>query len=430
MRVLVTGAYGFIGADVVAALIAAGHEVVCAVRAARVDARFPGVVAIACDMATDVDEAAWLPRLVGVDAVVNCAGILRERGTSTFESVHVAAPLALFRACATAGVRRVIQMSALGDPADGEFVASKHRCDHALSMLALDWVVLRPSVVYSTRGAYGGTSLLRALAALSYGIALPGDGRQRLQPVALPDLAQAVVAILAAPNVSRGTFELVGPNVVTLADYLRAWRRWLGIRGGREWHVPLRCVRAISRIGEAIGRGPLGLTMLRMLERGNIGNPGAWERVRERLGVAAASLECALSQTPAQTQDRQHARAYFWIPALRGALAALWIASGLLGLALPTEVVGATTPAEPIEGPVVLALARIGGGVDLVLGLLCFARWRPRLVLAAMTGVLAIYTVAIGTLWPQHWLDPFGGLIKNIPLLAALGLLLAVEERR
>lgn len=147
MRVLVTGAYGFIGAHIVAALVAAGHDVVCAVRGARVDTRFPGVRVIACDMARDLRSEDWLPRLAGVEAVVNCAGILRERGADTYAAVHEQAPLALFRACVDAGVRRVIQISALGDAGDGEFIASKHRCDAALATLELDWLVLRPSLV-------------------------------------------------------------------------------------------------------------------------------------------------------------------------------------------------------------------------------------------------------------------------------------------
>ncbi|HEX7770021.1 MAG TPA: NAD-dependent epimerase/dehydratase family protein, partial [Dokdonella sp.] len=157
MRVLVTGAHGFIGGTVVAHLLAAGHEVVPAVRRPRPAQRDGALAGLACDMGRDVDESPWLPRLAGIDAVVNCAGILRERGRDRFEVVHVQAPLALFRACTRTGIRRVVQVSALGDPADGEFIASKHRVDAALLALLPEAVVLRPSVVYDTRGSHGGT---------------------------------------------------------------------------------------------------------------------------------------------------------------------------------------------------------------------------------------------------------------------------------
>ncbi|MGP1665783.1 MAG: NAD-dependent epimerase/dehydratase family protein, partial [Rhodanobacter sp.] len=216
MRILVTGAYGFIGAHIVAALTAAEHEVVCAVRGARVDSRFPGLQAIACDMARDVREDDWLPRLGGIDAVVNAAGILREQAANTFAAVHEQAPLALFRACYQLGIRRVIQLSALGDPSDGEFIASKFRGDNGLAALDLDWVILRPSLVYSARGSYGGTSLLRALSGLPGILPLPGHGKQALQPLAAEDVGLAVVAAIASSSCTREVVELVGPQVLSL----------------------------------------------------------------------------------------------------------------------------------------------------------------------------------------------------------------------
>lgn len=431
MRVLVTGARGFLGAQIVAALSAAGHEVVCAVRAGRGDAdsAVRGHAVIACDMARDRHEEDWLPRLERIDAVVNCAGILRERGADTFQAVHVAAPLALFRACVGAGVRRVIQISALGDPADGEFVASKHRCDEALATLDLDAVVLRPSVVYSAAGSYGGTSLLRALAALPYAMFLPGDGTQRLQPVAGQDLGALVVAVLAHPPM-RARFDVVGPQVLTLAGYLRSWRRWLGCAPAREIRVPDRLTRIGAGLGEALGRGPLGLTMLRMLARGNVSDADAVARLRSEFGIEMRALAQVLDAAPAQVQDRWHARLYFLLPLARVLLALLWIASGLLGWLLPAAQVAAVTLPGPLAPETALLLARAGGTLDLGLGVLALLRWRPRWVLLGMLAMLAGYTIAIGVLWPQHWLDPLGGLLKNLPLIALVLILLTVEERR
>src|SRR5687768_15590531 len=132
--------------------------------------------------------ASWRASLEGIDAVVNVAGILRERGSQRFDRIHHDGPLALAQACVEAGVARFVQISALGHPDDGEFIASKHRFDQALQQLPLAAIVLRPSVVYSTAGSYGGTSLLRALAAVPGVLPLPGDGRSRIQPLAAEDL--------------------------------------------------------------------------------------------------------------------------------------------------------------------------------------------------------------------------------------------------
>lgn len=430
MRVLVTGAYGFIGAHIVAALVAAGHDVICAVRGARVDTRFPGLDAIACDMARDVRSENWLPRLAGVEAVVNCAGILRERGADSYAAVHEQAPLALFRACVHAGVRRVIQISALGDPADGEFIASKHRGDAALSALELDWLVLRPSLVYSARGTYGGSSLLRAQAGLPGLLPLPGRGAQPLQPIAAEDVGAAVVAALAKPQVASEMLELVGPDTMSLRDYLLAWRRWLGFGRAYALAVPMPLVRLACALGEHLGNGPLGTTIERMLERGNVGAADANTRLHERLGVRPRSLQRALAEAPSHVQDRWHARLYYGLPLLRVSMALLWIGSGVVGWLTPVGDVVAAAPGSSLAAGSLLALARITASVDLLLGALCLLRWRPRLVLGLMLAMLLGYTFAIGIAWPLHWLDPFGGLLKNLPLIAALALLLATEQRR
>jgi uncharacterized protein YbjT (DUF2867 family) len=430
MRVLVTGAYGFIGAHIVAALTAGGHDVVCAVRGGRVDTRFPGISAIACDMADDVGEEDWLPRLVGIDTVVNCAGILRERGHDRYTAVHERAPLALFRACRQLDIRRVIQISALGDAADGEFIASKHRCDDALATLELDWLVLRPSLVYSTRGSYGGTSLLRGLAALPGVLLLPGHGDQPVQPIAAEDVGLAVVAALARPRLVREVVELVGPDVLSLNDYLLAWRHWLGFGRARTLQVPGELVRIGAALAERMGSGPLGETMARMLERGNVGGARASVHLQQSLGLAPRSLWRALAEAPSEVQDRWHARLYFLLPALRVSIALLWLGSGMAGWLVSETEIAAVVPASALSSGTWLMLARLTAGTDLVLGMLCLLRWRPRFVFTLMLLMLLGYTLVVGIGWPGHWLDPLGGLLKNLPLIAALLVLLATEERR
>lgn len=430
MRILVTGAYGFIGSHIVAALVAADHEVVCAVRGARLDSRFPGLRAVACDMSRDVDAGVWLPRLDGIDAVVNCAGILREQAGDRFDTVHVQVPRALYEGCLQTGVRRVVQISALGNANDGEFIASKHRGDEHLATLSLDATILRPSLVYSARGSYGGTSLLRAMAALPGVIAVPEAAtRPCVQPIAAEDVALAVVAALSRAQHCSQIIELVGPRAMGLDDYLQCWRRWLGLRAAHVWVVPTVLARVACRIGEGLGRGPLGKTMERMLEHGNLASAGALERMHQQLGLSPRSLERALAEAPSHVQDRWHARLYFALPALRISLAFLWLASGLIGWTLPADTVSAATRTGPLPDDASLVLARATASLDLLLGMLCLVRWRPRWVLGGMLMMLLGYTLGIGALWPIHWLDPLGGLLKNVPLMAAVAVLLASEER-
>jgi uncharacterized protein YbjT (DUF2867 family)/uncharacterized membrane protein YphA (DoxX/SURF4 family) len=430
MRVLVTGAYGFIGAHITAALVASGHDVVCAVREARIDSRFTGLEAIACDMSRDTDIRVWLPRLVDIEAVVNCAGILRETDSDTFYAVHEQSPQALFEACVQRGIRRVIQISALGDRGDGEFIASKHRCDDALAQLPMDWLVLRPSLVYSAQGSYGGTSLLRGLAALPWLIPVPGKGDQPVQPVCAEDVGVCVVAALRHSSCTQQILQVVGPDVLSLREYLLAWRRWLGFAAPHVWSVPAPLVRLAAHLGERFGKGPLGVTMTRMLERGNVGADHALRKLRDELGVVPRKLTRVLDASPSHVQDRWHARLYFLLPALRIAMALLWIFSGFVGWLVPASKIAEATPGNTLSLSLALVLARGTATADLILGALCLIRRRSRLVLSLMLAMLLGYTLSIGTLWPEHWLDPFGSLIKNVPLIAALLVLLATDERR
>ena len=111
-------------------------------------------------------------------------------------------------------------------------------------------------------------------------------------------------------------------------------------------------------------------------------------------------------------------------------MALLWIGSGVVGWLTPTSDVVAAAPGSSLPAGGLLSLARTTASADLLLGALCLLRWRPRLVLGLMLAMLLGYTFGIGIAWPVHWLDPFGGLLKNLPLIAALALLLATEERR
>jgi uncharacterized protein YbjT (DUF2867 family) len=426
MRVLVTGANGFIGARVVAALNAAGHEVVAAMR--RPVPTAGASTTIACDFTRDTEAKIWKPRLAGIDAVVNCAGILRETRSDTFQRVHVDAPLALLHACAATGVRRVIQLSALGEPDDGEFIASKHRCDDALAELDLDWLVLRPGLVYSAHGAYGGTTLLRALAALPGVLVLPQTGAQRIRPIALEDLVGAIVAALANPGARAEIIELVGPEILMLRDYLSAWRQWFRLGAAHIIATPRWLAAATIALGEAWGRGPLCRVIANLLDRGRTGSSAAPARTEALLGRPPATLADSLAQRPSQAQDLLQARWYTLRLLLLFSLVLLWIASGVVGLLLPEASVVATLPGWP---PSLVYPAQLASSAaDLLLGALLLTGWRMRSVLALMLAMVVGYTAVIGIAAPAHWLDPFGGLLKNLVVAAVLISLLLLEDRR
>lgn len=262
MKVLLTGASGFIGRHLALHLGVAGHVVVPVSRRHGIDLR------------RLTTPAVWRPWLAGVDAVINAAGLIGETPGQSFADLHVRAPVALFQACADAGVRRVVQVSALG--ADAAAVSAYHRsklaADEALRRLPLDWVILRPSLVDGAGGTSAG--LLRRLARWPL-IPVPGDGQQRLQPVQVCDLVEGVLASLAVPR-GRVTLDVVGPQVFTLTEWLQRLRRVQGLPAARILPVPLRLAFGLARWGR--GLSPLcRADNLRMLQAGSVGLASPFE---------------------------------------------------------------------------------------------------------------------------------------------------------
>lgn len=423
ITVLVTGAGGFIGGFVVAALRRAGYRVRRGVRGrVRADDE------VCCDFATMTTAAQWRPLLAGVDVVVNVAGILRETRSQRFDCLHHAAPLALALACVDAGVQRFVQISALGVPDDGAFIASKHRFDSELLALPLSAVVLRPSVVYSAAGSYGGTSLLRALAALPGIMPLPGDGRWRIQPLAAEDLAELVRRACASDV--GGVYDVGGPQVLSLRDYLRAWRRWLGFGAAIELRAPIALVDLAVVFGDWLGRGPMGAATWRMLKRGNVVAADAGARLQADFAFAPHALGEVLAQHPSQTQDRWQARLYLLAPLLRIGVVALFLISAWAGFMTPAAEIERIAAGSALAHWHPVAWARVAGGVDALLALALLAGVQAQRVIAAMSLLVLAYTVVFGVLTPAQWLDPLGGLAKNLVVLPALVVLWVLTQRR
>ena len=420
MRVLVTGATGFIGGAVVDALLARGHQPVPAVR--DVDAarrRWPQLDAIACDFMHDTRPDAWRPRLAGIDAVVNAVGILRESRGATFDALHSATPRALFAACAEAGVARVVQVSALGADAQAasRYHLSKRAADDALLALPLRGTVVQPSVVFAPEGASAGAFL--AMASLPL-LALPGGGAQVLAPVHRDDVVDAIVRALEHES-PPPRIEAVGPECLSMRDYLARLRRLLG--GGRQrvLPVPMPLVRRASHVMARVPGSIVDPETIAMLERGNCAAPAPFAAF---LGRAPRAVEAFLS--PAEsTSVGLRARLQWLLPMARVALALLFVVTALLSFglyplrdsyALLADIGLAGRPAD---------IALYGGALlDLVLGLAFLGplRWRRRAYLGAIVLVLA-YTAIITLALPATWLHPFGPVLKNAPVLALLWLL-------
>jgi hypothetical protein len=217
---------------------------------------------------------------------------------------------------------------------------------------------------------------------------------------------------------------------MSLRDYQLQWRAWLRIGGQRAWPTPQWCVSLLVAFWEHIGSGPVGATMWRMLRRGNITAPDAHEKLQRHFGFAPRSLREALSAQPSQTQDRWQAQLYFFAPALRLAFVLLWVLSAWTGFATPSEKIEAMVSGSLLENAAPVLLARGGAVLDLLLALWLLIGWKPRAAIVAMVVSVLTYTLAFSTALPVLWLDPLGGLAKNLVLLPALAVLWVLVDRR
>lgn len=420
MRVLVTGASGLIGGALAEALLREGHEVICAAR--RPGPAHARRIPLTVDFAGVPSEVWWLAHLVGVDAVINAVGILREQGVQTFAALHAQAPIELFKACAAAQVGVVVQVSALGadGAAQSRYHLSKKAADDELRALPLRAAIVQPSLVYAPGGASAG--LFNQMAALPVA-ALPLGGAMLVQPAHLGDVVDGIVALLRDPPAQQRTIAFVGPEALTLREYLCELRRALGVAGPlRVVPVPEFAFRWAAAVAGHIPGSSLDTETAGMLLRGNTASAEPFARL---LGRSPRPASGFISPTEAPAL-RAQAVLGVWLPAMRWAIALLWIWTGIVSLGLyPVQDSLALLGRVGLEG-VPAQLALYGAAVlDLALGVLTVAapgRWR-RAVWVAQFVLIGAYTVLISIFLPEYWLHPYGPISKNLPLIVAIGLL-------
>lgn len=245
-NICVLGGTGFVGTELVTRLALAGHWV-------RVPTRSPGhgqhlqVLPTVELVAANVHNPRSLGRvLAGMDAVINLVGILNESGRSTFQSVHVDLAAKLVAAAAGAKVSRVLQMSALGAEAQrspSRYLRSKGAAEAHIRASAgrLDFTIFRPSVIFGPRDSL--TNRFASLLRLGAGFLPLARSQARFAPVYVGDVADALLRALRDKQTFGETYELCGPEILTLEQIVRLTARLA--------HLPCRILPLPDALGRA-----------------------------------------------------------------------------------------------------------------------------------------------------------------------------------
>lgn len=216
--VTVFGGSGFIGRYAVRKLAKQGWRVKVAVRRPN-EAMFlrtaGDVGQVETIQANIRDDASTERAILGSDAVINLVGILFPTGKQTFDAVQRDGAERIARFCAQHGIDRLIHISAIGADADSDisYQRTKAEAEAAVLRHVPTATILRPSLVFGPEDEF--FNRFAGMARMSPVLPLIG-GDTRFQPVYVGDVAEAVVRSLSDAGAKGATFELGGPEVITM----------------------------------------------------------------------------------------------------------------------------------------------------------------------------------------------------------------------
>jgi uncharacterized protein YbjT (DUF2867 family) len=299
MKVFVTGATGFVGQEIVRQLAGAGHSIRILARSSHsrrvrdLISRYGAEVRVG-DV---VDSAPLTGAAAGADAIIHLVGIISEVGDTTFENLHTLATRNLLAVAQQAGIKRFLQMSALGTrpQAVSRYHQTKWVAEEAVRRSGLDYTIFRPSLIYGPRDHF--VNLFAKIIRLSPVVPVIGGPHARFQPIALEAVAAAFVRALTQPRSTGQAYDLCGPEALTLGEILDQIMAAMG-KKRLKLRVPLGLARCQAALLEFVfpcllrKAPPLNRDQLIMLQEDTVGNPQpanevfGLERISFREGIA------------------------------------------------------------------------------------------------------------------------------------------------
>ena len=285
MKIFLTGATGFVGKHMLEQLLAEGHAVRAALRGlpgqkARLVQSFhkdgdfqyvPGDVV----EGTRLDEG-----MQGCDGVIHLVGIIVEKGNNTFDRVHHLGTRNVVEAAKRTGIKRFVQMSALGVRANGvaQYQTTKWKGEEEVRQSGIPFCILRPSLIFGQGDGFV-TQMMATMRWAPLFRPVPGDGTPKFRPIAVEDVTACFTRALTYQAATNQTVDLGGADELTLNDVLAEIARCAGIRKPAV-HIPMPLMMAGARVMQKVLKSPpVTVDQLCMLLEGSTCEIGPMKRI-------------------------------------------------------------------------------------------------------------------------------------------------------
>ena len=372
----------------------------------------------------------------GIDLVVNCLGVLQDGPGSDTSAVHYDFVQRLLQAIHASG--HAIQLVHISIPGTANedhtaFSRTKREAERLIAASGLPYAILRPGFVIAP-SAYGGSAMLRALAALP--IQLPTkESATPFQPVAVEDIA-ATIAWLAGRDIidlaaNAVTWDLMQSKPVTLGWVIQRFRHALGTA-----HMPrLTMPRFMLDIGAMLGdfssqfgwMPPMRSTAITELRRGVVGDPHPWMATT---GIVPKTIAEVVGQRPATIQDKWFARLFLTKALVIVSLVGFWIMSGFIVLFISYRAAADILGSHGFPAALVAPVTILTSLMDMTIGVLI--AFRRTCAFGLFAGILASvgYMLGAAVLTPDLWIEPLGALVKTGPAIVLMLVALLTLDNR
>jgi len=290
--ILVTGANGFVGRNLVRRLQKDGTAVRALVRNAAKAARLRDLGAELVD--GDISNLSLLEAAMkGCAKVIHLVGIIQEAHGVTFKGVHVDGTRNLLEAAKKEGVRHFIYQSALGSRpnAKSQYHRTKWEAEELVRASGLPFTILRPSLIYGPGDLF--TTRLSEMIRLSPVLPVIGTGQSKVQPIFIDDVNECIQKISTSDSYLNEMYEIGGPEQLTYEEVTKAIAAALGIRRPTV-HMPMFFMRTMAKVAETVlSKPPVTIDQLIMLQEDNV---CSMRDIREVFGIEPVRFRDGLSR--------------------------------------------------------------------------------------------------------------------------------------